>query len=176
MDFYIDIKVTEVEPLRIFSARNMGGAASFEERYAVLYRKAFQNRLQVVGAPVAIYHDNHFDGQISDFEVGLPVNGKADGVKEIPGGPHCKAVHNGPHSSLPATYAVMAMWIAENGYRICGAPYDVYIRGGNDKILPPAQYVTEVYIPVTKDEPIEEFDFGDLDVESLLGPPPEEAK
>lgn len=174
MQLYIDVKLVEREPLYVLCKKGMASTAGFEERYAGLYRKAFQKRLQVIGAPVAIYHNEHFDGQPSDIEIGLPVGGVAEGVKKLPGGTYCCAVHNGPYGTLPITYALAGMWIAQNDYRVCGTPYDLYVRGGNDKILDPEQYVTEIFIPVAREEPMDDFDFGDLgSIEDLLGPPPE---
>jgi len=150
MDFELDFRIEEREPLKVLGMRRMAAADGFEERYAGLYRKAFQKKLQVVGAPIAVYHDQRMDGQISDIEAALPVNSDAEGVRELPGGTHCCVTHKGPYSTLPLTYAFLGMWLLENGYRISGAPYNLYVRGGNDKILPPEQYITEIFVPVEK--------------------------
>jgi effector-binding domain-containing protein len=161
MDLYIEVKIVEKSAMKILSARQKAAAETFEDRYAALYRKAFQKRLQVVGAPIAIYHNEHFDGQLSDVEAALPVDGKDDEVKELPGGTYACTVHKGPHGTLPITYALMGVWMEKNGYHPRGAPFSYLVRGGNDKILPAEQYLTEVYFPIEKDEELPDFDFGE---------------
>ena len=151
MDLQLDIKIVERQPIKVLSTRGMAAASNkFEERYKTIYREAFAKKLKVEGAPIAIYHNMHFDGQIDDLEVALPVDKNGEGVKELPGGTCACAVHHGPYSTLPITYLLLGAWISHNGYEVCGAPYDLYIRGGNDKILSPEQYLTEVYMPVRK--------------------------
>jgi len=181
IDLELDIKIVEREPIKVLSTRHMSASQSFEERYVKLYREAFSKRLQVTGAPIAIYHGPYFDGELNDVEVALPVNKEADGVKEIPGGTYACLIHQGPYGTLPITYALLGAWIAKSEYRISGAPYDVYVRGGNDKILAHDQYRTEIYLPLMKEEAIDldamDFDFGadfGKSAEELLGPPPEQ--
>lgn len=159
MDLWIEVKVGEREPIYVFGARGQA-ELSYKERYQPLLRKAFAQRLQVKGAPMAIYHGDHFDGQLADLEAAIPVSGTGDGVREIPGGLFASTTHQGPHGTLANTYTLMGIWIAQNGYRICGAPYDIYRRGGDDAFTPD-QFITEIHIPVEKDEPLPEFDFGD---------------
>lgn len=163
MDIWMEVKLVEREPLRILGARRQAGMELFSERYAPLYRKAFVQHLKVEGAPMAIYHGDHFDGQISDVEAALPVLGDGDGVRELPGGLYACASHQGAHGTLPMIHALLGIWIVQNGYQICGAPYEIYVRGGNDQILPLDQYLTEIYYPV--EEPRELPSLDDL----LLG-------
>lgn len=172
MDLYIEVKIMEREGFSFLGTRGSASAERFEDRYAPLYRKAFQKRLQVVGAPVAIYHNEHFDGQLNDLEAALPVSGKGDDVKEMPGGTYACTTHNGPYGTLPVTWALMGAWLEKNGYEVSGAPYVSYVRGGNDKILPPDQYRTELCFPIGKDLELAEFDFGEdfgKAAEELLG-------
>ena len=150
---HLEIKIVERQPIKALSMRGMAASSNkFEERYKKIYRQAFAKKLNVIGAPMAIYHSIHFDGQVDDLEIVLPVDKDAEGVKEVPGGTCAFAVHTGPYGTLPITHTLAGIWVVQNGYEICGAPYDVYVRGGNDKILSPDQYLTEVYIPIRKPE------------------------
>ncbi|MCL2580184.1 MAG: GyrI-like domain-containing protein [Oscillospiraceae bacterium] len=162
IDLDLDVKIVEREPIKVLSMRNMSALQKFEERYVKLYREAFSKRLQVTGAPIAIYHGPYFDGELNDVEVALPVNKDEEGVKEIPGGKYACVVHNGPYGTLPITYALLGAWLAKSEYRISGAPYDVYVRGGNDKILTQDQYLTEIYLPLMEEVSLDDFDFGSL--------------
>jgi len=180
MDMHLDVKIVKRDPVKVLSTRQMSASLRFEERYLKLYREAFTKKLQVVGAPIAIYHSPHFDGQLEDLEVALPVNKNADGVREIPGGTYACVVHNGAYGTLPITYALLGAWLAKNGYEIGGAPYDLYVRGGNDKILSPDQYLTEIYLPLKTQETLGldlNFDFGEgfgKSIDEILGAPPEQ--
>lgn len=148
MEVKSEIKIVERRPIMVLSTRGMAASISFEERYAKLYREAFMKKLQVVGSPMVIYHGSHLDGQQDDLEVALPVNQDAPSVREIPGGLYACASHTGAYGTLPMTHMLVGIWLTQQGYEISGSPYDFYIRGGNDKILSPEQYFTEVYIPV----------------------------
>ena len=193
MELHLEIKIVEREPIKILSTRQMAASSGFEARYVKLFREAFVKKLQVVGAPIAIYHNVNYDGQTDDLEVALPVNQDADGVKELMGGTYAHTMHSGAYGTLPITYTLVGIWVAQNGYEICGAPYDVYVRGGNDKILSPDQYRTEIFVPVRKKaaqeqaDPAMQFDFGDdfgknaddilglptdANADDILGPPP----
>ena len=181
MELHLDVKIVEREPIKVLSTRQMAASSSFEQRYVKLFREAFIKKLQVVGAPIAIYHNVHYDGQMDDLEVALPVNQDADGVKEISGGTYATTVHQGPYGTLPTTHALMGIWLAQNNHELCGAPYDIYVRGGNDKILPADQYRTEIYFPLRTQgsaqavDPAMQFDFGEdfgKSADDILGPPP----
>jgi effector-binding domain-containing protein len=161
VDIYIDVKIVERESLRVLSTRGMAATERFEDRYVQLYRKAFQKRLKVEGAPVAIFHNEHFDGQLPDMEAALPVTGADEDIREIPGGTFAVTAHQGPHGTLPVTMALMGAWLEKNGHSVCGAPWCVYVRGGNDKIIQADQYITEIYFPIAKEEALLEFDFGE---------------
>ena len=178
MDIHLEIKVVERPPVKVLRTRQMAASSNkFEDRYRKLYREAFSKKLQVVGAPIAIYHNPNFDGQNEDLEVALPVDKDDEDVKEIPGGTYACVIHNGPYGTLPMTYTLAGIWLAQKGYEIRGAPYDVYVRGGNDKILSPEQYLTEIYLPVKTNDAQDlalNFDFGEdfgKAADEILGAP-----
>ena len=56
----------------------------------------------------------------------------------------------GPYNNeaFTAVYAGLMKWVEENGYHILGAPFDKYVRGGED--CPPEENVTEIYFPFGK--------------------------
>jgi AraC family transcriptional regulator len=76
--------------------------------------------------------------------------GRTDGdveVGELPGGPVVVAMHAGPYDQLSETYAAMERWVAEQGLRFAGAPWESYITDPADH-PDPAAWRTEVYWPL----------------------------
>ena len=58
-------------------------------------------------------------------------------------------VHHGPYSTLSEAYGAVISWIAENGYEIAGAPFDLYTKTQLQS-LSPEDWETEVYFPIRK--------------------------
>lgn len=53
------------------------------------------------------------------------------------------------YPSIGDAYAAVMKWIETNGYKISGAPFDIYIKGPREASSPD-EFVTEVYFPVKK--------------------------
>ena len=85
---------------------------------------------------------------LAEFErIGIREKEKAD-VVLTPAA--CAAtVHRGGYSSLSEAYGAVVSWIAENGYAIAGAPFELYIKTQFDS-LSPDDWLTEVYFPIHK--------------------------
>lgn len=115
-----------------------------------MFLQVNQRGLHPVGPPMFFYHDEEFTGENSDIEVALPVTDDGEGIRIMEGGLHCFATLVGPciPEEFTATYAGLCKWIADNGYRISGAPFDIYVRGGEG--VAPEDYVTEIYFPIAK--------------------------
>jgi effector-binding domain-containing protein len=59
-----------------------------------------------------------------------PMATAADGelaATELPGGAVAVAVHRGSYDGLAATYAKLEQWVAEQGHRPGGAPWESYV-------------------------------------------------
>jgi effector-binding domain-containing protein len=103
---------------------------------------------------VALYHDEEFREQDADVEVAAPVSGaipEGDQAKErtLRGGEMACIVHEGSYETIGGTYGELMTWIEENGYRLTGAPREMYLKrpeSGDD----PSTFVTEIQVPVQK--------------------------
>lgn len=89
-----------------------------------------------------------------EIEVGFRVAAAAAGADdvasgELPAGEAAVAVHAGPYDQLAETYAALERWIAQNGLRPAGAPWEWYVTDPADH-PDPADWRTEVYWPVTR--------------------------
>ena len=77
----------------------------------------------------------------------MPPNTAA--TKDFSPGLCAHAVYTGSYSSIGDAYAAVMKWIETNGYKISGAPFDIYIKGPREASSPD-EFVTEVYFPVKK--------------------------
>lgn len=151
MDQNIVVKTVERTPLKVFGIRKKMDVKYFSESFAHIFQQVGQRKLHPVGPPMAFYHDEEgFDAGHSDIEVAVPVSDDGEDIRVLDGGLHCFATLVGPYvpEAFTATYAGLYQWVQDNGYHICGAPFDIYVRGGEG--VAPADYVTEIYFPIVK--------------------------
>jgi nucleotide-binding universal stress UspA family protein/effector-binding domain-containing protein len=102
------------------------------------------------GPPVAVY--SHEDGQVFDVTVGFPVENEPPAsagltVEHLPAGRVVRAEHNGPYSSLPATYAALATWFADHARVPPRLMWEEYLAGPQD--AEESEYRTRVVYPLT---------------------------
>ena len=124
----------------------------------MLYRELFpilgKAFVRFAGPPLSIYHDPEYKASNVDVEAGVPVQGKPKEkgrikVRELEPVKAACIVHKGPFDSIGSVYESLMKWIEANGYRISGLAREVYIKSmGQTKN--PADYVTEIQIPVEK--------------------------
>lgn len=150
MEQKIHVKTAERAPETIYGIRKMSSVEDFQELFAALFQDVAQKKLKPAGAPMAFYHDEDFDRDNTDLEVAIPITEAVEGCRTLPGGLHCVTTVVGPYGDALYTpaYAGLMKWVEENGYRIAGAPFDVYVRGGGE--CPPEENVTEIYFPISK--------------------------
>jgi predicted transcriptional regulator YdeE len=110
---------------------------------------------------MAIYYDSEYHDRGIDVEAALPILGSAPGTPrvEVHSLPAVEimacAVHQGSYELLTGAYEAIMGWIESNGYRVSGPCRDVYLQGPESGI-DPAEYVTEVQFPLSK-EPVSSF-------------------
>ena len=59
------------------------------------------------------------------------------------------AIHRGPYDEVGGVYSALFQWVGSHGYRPAGRPREVYLNGP-DEVRSPADYVTEVVLPVSE--------------------------
>ncbi len=117
-----------------------------------VYAYCQQQGVKRYGAGISIYHDTKLRDHDLPVETALPIDSlipKQDSVwvYELPGWDSmATVVHHGPFSSLGQAYNALLAWIEQNGYRIVGSTREVYLE--YERQGDPAQYVTEVQVPV----------------------------
>jgi AraC-like DNA-binding protein/effector-binding domain-containing protein len=68
-------------------------------------------------------------------------------AESLPGGPAAVTIHSGPYDQLQAAYAALEEWIAANGFRPAGAPWEAYLNDPADHPNP-QDWKTEVCWPI----------------------------
>lgn len=101
------------------------------------------------GPPFARYKP--VDGGF-EVEAGFPCSGpiSPSGRVEpstLPGGGAATTRHVGPYEAVGDAYAAVQQWIAEQGLRVAGAPWEQYLDGPE---VPPEQTRTDVVFPCAK--------------------------
>lgn len=144
------VNTVEFQPINIFSIRKKMSISSFGAAFGELFAELGKRRLMPAGPCLSVYHDEEFNRDCSDIEVGVAVSGKNGGhVRTLEPGLCCFTTHIGPYDDFTPCYTVLMEWIEREGYTISGPPFELYIKGVEDKI-PPSEYVTEIYFPIRK--------------------------
>ena len=144
-----EIKLTQTEPVAVFSSRQRMGVEEYGKYYSDLYSRIAKEGLTPGGITGAMYWDEEFDRDSSDTELFVSVR-ETDHAEKILEPRLCAmTVQKGPYSTLNEAYAALVSWIEENGYAWNEAPYEIYRKGAWNN-LNPKDWETEIYFPVYK--------------------------
>lgn len=143
------IEVKNSPAMNVLATRAVMGVDEFGRYYGTLFERVPKEHVTPTGLNGAKYYDEEFDKDSSDIElfIGIQEKDKADTVLEP-----CECamtVHHGGYSTLSEAYGAVVSWIIENGYKMAGAPFELYIKTQFDS-LSPEDWETEVYFPVQK--------------------------
>lgn len=145
--YSIEIKNSPV--MNVLAVRAMMGVDEFGKYYGTLFERVPRDRVTPTGLNGARYFDEEFNSESSDIEVFVGIKEKDKADKVLDSCECAMTVHHGGYSTLSEAYGAVVSWIAENGYEITGAPFDLYIKTQFDS-LSPEEWETEVYFPVRK--------------------------
>lgn len=142
-----NIEMKESPLMYVLATRNMMGVDEFGKYYGKLFERVSKEQVKPTGLNGSRYFDEEFNSELSDIEVfiGIKESDKADEVFE----PQMCAVtvHRGGYSTISEAYGALANWTEENGYKISGAPFELYIKTQFDSPNPD-DWETEVYFPI----------------------------
>lgn len=141
------IEIKNSPAMNVLAARAMMSVDEFGKYYGMLFESVSRDHVTPTGLNGARYYDQEFNPASSDIEgfIGIREKEKADAVMEP-----CECamtVHRGGYSTLSEAYDAVVNWIAENGYEIVRATFDLYIKTQFDS-LSPEDWETEVYFPI----------------------------
>lgn len=142
------IEIVELDSKNILSIRDRMNINQFGEYMSKLYKKLIDENLEPLGAPLAIYHDDEFDPESSDIEIGIPVREIREYTRDLPGGLFLRSIREGSFDDFSPSFDELLEWIDKEGYRLINPPYEVYVT--DPTTFKPEDMVTEVYLPVDR--------------------------
>lgn len=144
-----EVALKKGEEQVLLTVRARMSVEEFGTYYGTVYERISREHLTANGVTMAIYHDQEFDPACSDIElaVGIEEREKADFI--MPERPCVTTIHKGPYSGLPDAYGAVMAWMNAGGFKLDGAPYEIYLKTQSDK-LPPEEWETQIYFPVKK--------------------------
>ncbi len=135
-------------------------AATIAAELPKVFVHAQQRGFAIAGYPITRYLETSVG--LVTLETGMRVAAHdgswtaAEGEGEVlaetlPGGLTAVTVHSGPYDQLQDAYAALEEWIAANGFRQGGAPWEAYLNDPGD-YPDPRDWKTEVCWPVEREE------------------------
>src|SRR5262245_34256507 len=129
----IEHRVREAQPILLIrrSVARSELQAMLSECFGKLFGHGHKAGLPIAGWPIARYLS--VGPGLWTVEAAMPVAAPVSGEGEmepgtLPAGPVAVAVHAGPYDQLPETYAALERWMALNGYKQGGAPWEWYVN------------------------------------------------
>jgi effector-binding domain-containing protein len=150
-----DIVLKDLPKITIASIRDKIPAyGEVGKLYGELFPTLGRAFVRFAGPPFSIYHDPEYRESDIDVEAAVPVKGKPKErgrikVRELEPVKAACMVHKGSFESIAPVYQALMKWIDVNGYRISGPPREVHIKSVG-QVKNPADYITEVQVPVEK--------------------------
>lgn len=131
-------------------------AAAIGAALPKVFLHAQQRGVAITGYPITRYLETSVG--LVTFETGMRVTahsgdwtvayGQGEVLAEtLPGGHAAATIHCGPYDRLQDAYAAIEEWIAANGFRQNGSPWEAYLNDPADHPNP-QDWKTEVYWPL----------------------------
>ena len=126
-----EVRVEEVRPVTAMVVRKVGAVREAGPRVAAVMAYLAQQGRRPDGPPVAVYFDEEFDPERTDFAAGWPVGQSLPGGDSptgpvepltLPGGRVAWVKHVGPYDELGDAYRALLDHIKASGLRVTGPP------------------------------------------------------
>jgi AraC family transcriptional regulator len=158
MEYSVSKKELAAQPVLVVRRRVRRDeiAATIGTSLPKVFLDAQQNGLAIADFPITRYLE--ISVGLVTLETGMRVTahsgkwtageGAGDVLAEtLPAGPAAVTIHSGPYDQLQAAYAALEEWIAANGFRPAGAPWEAYLNDPAD-FPNPQDWKTEVCWPI----------------------------
>ncbi|HEV8068165.1 MAG TPA: AraC family transcriptional regulator [Planctomycetaceae bacterium] len=158
MEYSVSRKELTLQPVLVVRQRVRRAeiASTIATALPKVFLHAQQRGIAIAGYPITRYLETSVG--LVTLETGMRVTarsgewtageGEGDVLAEtLPGGPAAVTIHFGPYDQLQAAYAALEEWIAQNGFRPAGAPWESYLNDPGD-YPNPQDWKTEVCWPV----------------------------
>ena len=153
---YGDVVLKNVEAQTVLAVREV---IALPDDVALLIRETspivLSSGLDLLGAPMTIFHDVEFKAADLDVEIAYPVHtaksfplrdNRSLAPRELEDITAASILHVGSYDHFMDTYTALARWIDANGYQVAGQPREIYLRPPSE--AEPA--LTEIQMPVIR--------------------------
>lgn len=113
---------------------------------------------QPTGPAFAVYFEDPEKVPAKDLtcKIGFPVAEGTAGegeivIETIPAMEAATVQYKGAYNASGDIWRAVDKWITDNGYEFAGNPMEIYLKNPGDNV-PPAEYLTEIRVPVNKKE------------------------
>lgn len=162
----LDVGIEAVEGHEILYVQTSAGdlsanpVAAIDQALTTLSTFLSAHEIEVAGPPLTL--NRQISKGADSFDVGVPVTllpekieaGLADVIQvgRTYEGRVLLAVHTGPYAGLRDTYDQIEAYIALNGFKVAGTPWEEYVSDyfGDQRLADESELVTWIYYPVEK--------------------------
>lgn len=142
------IKLVDSPAQQLFSVRETINIKNFGQLMEKLFSQMEAAEIQPAGAPMAIYHSEEYTPENYDLELAVPIQEVNRATSEIPAYKAAKLAFKGNYQEMPAVYASLSQWIAENNYQLIDSPFEYYETDPSQTT--PDENEVIVYFPVAR--------------------------
>ena len=127
-------------------------APTIESKFDLVYGYVFSQGIKEINAGINIYHETKLRDRNIPIETVVPITRSIPSsdrvwIYELPEiATVACTVHQGEFETIGQAYNALLAWISKHEYQIAGSTREVYLRYERDG--DPAQYVTEIQIPI----------------------------
>ena len=157
-EIVLEVQIKEVEPVTVMGLPFTGSYDQTRSKLEYLMSWLLRVGHPHSAAPLGLYYDDPAKVPAEELraEVCLPIEEECEGEEEIvrkglPAATVACAVHTGPYAAIPQVYEQIFEWIGQNGYSyVEGEPTREVFLAMYGQVEDPAEFVTEVQVPVQK--------------------------
>jgi len=154
-----DVELIAIPPQTVAYLMTHGSVREVGEPLGRLFAAVAAAGLTPAGPPMTRFDLGLDDPDDADFEVAVPIAVGTDQVVpdtigdarigNLPAHYALVVVHEGPYDEIGAGYTALTEHLNAQGHAVVGPVSEVYLVSTDDGV-PPAEYVTEVRVPVER--------------------------
>jgi DNA-binding transcriptional MerR regulator len=126
---------------------------TFNRLFDELYAYTGRHGARMAGPAIALWHDPEYPERdihvaaAAPIQEPIPASDRVQ-IHTLPGGEMACLIHHGSFATLHEAYSALMHWLESSGYRPAGPNRELYLQ--YERAGDPAQYVTEIQLPVAK--------------------------
>jgi AraC family transcriptional regulator len=152
-----EISIKFFMPMKVASTGREGPLGEIGKAMEELSQSLKEKKVKLAGSAMRLFHGDPkaLDPRTAQYELCVPISGRLKGAgnvqdKELEKGAFACITHSGSIDNIQESYKAVLKWIEENGYRIAGAPREVFHKGLKETGIDSQNIMVELQFPVQK--------------------------